>query len=165
MNSNISSILRKLISLNIATLTLVIFLFSGCNKTASTTPVKEDSTQAKTDAPAAVEQKSGVDISKYDMQYNDMAKILGGFEVSASSKFFKLTEEKAWKNHQKFFTSKWANLQKEIMDSVEYWAQTELADLIQKPEQFSIPLAVLISSLRANSSQMQTCIYCRGLNL
>jgi len=132
MNSNISSIVKRIVSLNLVTLTLIIFLFSGCNKTASTTPVKEDSTKTKTETPAKEEPKAGVDLSKYDMQYNDMAKILGGFEVSTSSKFFKLTEEKAWKNHQKFFTSKWANLQKEILDSVEYWAKTELADFDPK---------------------------------
>lgn len=128
MKKDFSSIIKKILPLNFFTVVVVLFIFSGCEKTTSTTPVKNDTTKAASSSTAADVKSEKLDLSKYNMRYDDIAKILGGFEVSATSSLFKISESKAWKNHQKFFTTRWADLQKDILDSVEYWAKTELSD-------------------------------------
>lgn len=138
MKSNFSVLLKKLIPVNSYILMLLFFTLAGCQKTASTTPVKEDSVKSETTAPAT-ETAAKLDLSKYDMRYDDIAKILGGIEVAATSKYYKLTQDKGWKAHQNFFTTRWASLEKEILDSVEYWAETELKDFDPKAKTVFYP--------------------------
>jgi len=138
MKPNFSLLLKKLIPVNSFILIALFVILSGCQKTASTTPIKEDTVKKETTAPAT-ETSQKIDLSKYDMRYDDMAKILGGIEVPATSKYFKITQDKAWKEHQKFFTTRWAKLEQDILDSVEYWASTELKDFDPKAKTVFYP--------------------------
>ncbi|KAB2909952.1 MAG: hypothetical protein LC102_09580 [Ignavibacteriales bacterium] len=123
---NNSSFLRKLLHLHFIILFVALFSFAGCDKGAAHPGGEPGKEGTENETP---ESASGtkIDLSKYDLHYNDMAKILGGLEVEPQSKYFNITKEKAWQKHKEFFSTKWKNLENNILDSVKTWTASELS--------------------------------------
>ncbi|MBE2281134.1 MAG: hypothetical protein IAE91_12135 [Ignavibacteriaceae bacterium] len=102
---------------NILLIALILNLpvFSGCDNKTNENPEPKE--------PVTTTPK--IDFAKYDLKYNDLALFLAGKEVSASSPLFEVTKNAIWQAHAKEIGEKWSYLEKERLDSLRMWKESE----------------------------------------
>lgn len=105
-------------------LTCIIFGGQSCNTTPNNDKSKDKADSTKKDSSISEEPKIEI-----DKKYNDVARILAGMEIEASSTFYPVTQTASWKAYKKTADAGWAAADDRRFKALRSWAETELADL------------------------------------